>query len=597
MSEEVSIRRMNMKKGIVLVVILLTIILSSFTVNAEAQLTIQLDGNQVQYNDEYGQPFIDENGRTQVPLRKTMEDFGCDVQWDNDNYQALLTMNDMEVIIPVGKNHIIIDGYIKQIDTVSLIKEGRIYLPIRPVVEAFEGNVEWDSLTQKVKINRVDNNAYLIDEVEINNNGELVITTNAGNVINLGRVTGKDGDDGRNGKSGSDGISVKSVRLDAGNNLIVTLSNGQTINAGNVSGVSEYKTFARYDEGTKFYNLYPQGEFNIYVMKGREKHTVTITDAYYELVSINDINDESSWDFVEHNDGWYEFRPFDVNVVIEGYTDTVLAGDEISFDYTGFGGHKGIVQNDGTIRVVGADSWIYPQLEYFHRATLYSQPTDDLSDLQEDLNYDYNDIKGVTIGGITLTGGKDDIEVAIHIDTTNITQYDAWTDLRDSDITNFLYDIVDDIRVDYPNADIAGFIIDNHDDSILIDFIVSGRGTIDFERTGISPGDIQDLEDVLLDTYYEIEGMDIDGIFLLGDENDVEIKIHIDLTQISDFNHWVDNVSDSEVEDFLQDIVDEIIAYYPNVNITGVIIDYYDDAVIVEFLIDSSGNVIFDRDL
>lgn len=51
------------------------------------------------------------------------------------------------------------------------------------------------------------------------------------------------------------------------------------------------------------------------------------------------------------------------------------------------------------------------------------------------------------------------------------------------------------------------------------------------------------------------------------------------------------------ITDFLQDIVDEIITYYPNVNITGVIIDYYDDAVIVEFLIDSSGNVIFDRDL
>ena len=47
---------------------------------------------------------------------------------------------------------------------------------------------------------------------------------------------GRDGADGKNGKNGKDGISIKSVRVNEKGNLIVTLSNGETIDAGYVGG-------------------------------------------------------------------------------------------------------------------------------------------------------------------------------------------------------------------------------------------------------------------------------------------------------------------------------------------------------------------------
>ena len=109
--------------------------------------------------------------------------------------------------------------------------------------------------------------------------------------------------------------------------------------------------------------------------------------------------------------------------------------------------------------------------------------------------------------------------------------------------------------------------------------------------------DLDDLEDQLIDDYDEIDGVDVEDIKLSGDEDDIEVEIYIDLTQTSDYNYWVDNVSDSEIEDFLQDIVDDILDEFPDADITGFIEDEYDDEIIVDFDIDSSGNVDFDRDL
>lgn len=221
----------------------------------------------------------------------------------------------------------------------------------------------------------------------------------------------------------------------------------------------------------------------------------------------------------------------------------------------------------------------------------------DLDDLEDQLNDDYDEIDGVDVEDIKLSGDEDDIEVEIYIDTTRSAQWDAWTDLSDADIEDFLQDIVDDILDEYPDADITGFIEDEYDDKKVETFGIDNRGNVDLGGGSSSSGDLGDLEDQLLDDYTKIEGIDIEDIILDGDEDDIEVEIYIDLTQTSDYNYWVDNVSDSEIEDFLQDIVDDILDEFPDADITGFIEDEYDDEIIVDFDIDSSGNVDFDRDL
>ncbi|MBQ1826704.1 MAG: fibronectin type III domain-containing protein [Erysipelotrichaceae bacterium] len=78
-------------------------------------------------------------------------------------------------------------------------------------------------------------------------NGNLIITTTDGKTVNVGSITGKDGKngldgadgadgkDGTDGKDGKDGAGITGVKIDDDGNLIVTLSDGTAINAGNVS--------------------------------------------------------------------------------------------------------------------------------------------------------------------------------------------------------------------------------------------------------------------------------------------------------------------------------------------------------------------------
>ena len=72
-----------------------------------------------------------------------------------------------------------------------------------------------------------------ITDVDINESGELIISFSEGSSVNLGKVVGADGIDGQDG---IDGIGIESARVGENGDLIFTLSNTTEINVGNVKG-------------------------------------------------------------------------------------------------------------------------------------------------------------------------------------------------------------------------------------------------------------------------------------------------------------------------------------------------------------------------
>ncbi len=95
---------------------------------------------------------------------------------------------------------------------------------------------------------------------------------------------GRDGADGKNGKNGKDGISIKSVRVNEKGNLIVTLSNGETIDAGYVGGYTAPAKASDYDKavasgytGTRVDWL--RG-LQTGSMTGSDGKALTVTDCY-----------------------------------------------------------------------------------------------------------------------------------------------------------------------------------------------------------------------------------------------------------------------------------------------------------------------------
>lgn len=142
-----------MKKIIFTLSLAFILVMTSVTAFADdGAAIITIDSNKVEYSEGTGVPFVDENARTQVPFRATLTKFGAEVTWNDSLKVATAVKDDITVEIPIGSNYIIKNGEKITNDTSSLIKDGKTYLPIRKVMEAFGCSVEWDQELKTVVI-------------------------------------------------------------------------------------------------------------------------------------------------------------------------------------------------------------------------------------------------------------------------------------------------------------------------------------------------------------------------------------------------------------------------------------------------------------
>ena len=116
-------------------------------------IQVIIDGQAVVFQSGYGEPFIDENSRTLVPLRGVMEAFGAGVTWNSETRTASVTKDGVTVQVPIGQAYILVGGAEVPIDTKAIIVQSRTYLPIRAVLEAFGAGVSWSSGDKAVIIN------------------------------------------------------------------------------------------------------------------------------------------------------------------------------------------------------------------------------------------------------------------------------------------------------------------------------------------------------------------------------------------------------------------------------------------------------------
>lgn len=119
---------------------------------AATSVNVSVNGTPVAFSSATGTPFLDQNGRTQVPLRVTMEAMGATVGWDNAARTATVSKGSVSIRIPIGTSFILVNGVKKSNDTTAQIVNGRTYLPIRIVAESLSATVNWDNSTKSVQI-------------------------------------------------------------------------------------------------------------------------------------------------------------------------------------------------------------------------------------------------------------------------------------------------------------------------------------------------------------------------------------------------------------------------------------------------------------
>ncbi|MED4351909.1 copper amine oxidase N-terminal domain-containing protein [Schinkia azotoformans] len=134
---------------------------------ASDSINVTIDNKEVEFTADSGKPFIDKNNRTLVLFRVILEQFGAEVKWiDFSQGVVIATKNDLNVRIFVGENYV--DQYKTEtwsrassephhtwsvaIDTNIIIKDNRVYIPIRSVLEAFHAQITWDDKTKTIII-------------------------------------------------------------------------------------------------------------------------------------------------------------------------------------------------------------------------------------------------------------------------------------------------------------------------------------------------------------------------------------------------------------------------------------------------------------
>ena len=123
---------------------------------AEDEISVIVNGEKVEFDVP---PQIIE-GRTMLPMRKTFEAFGANVEWIGEMNLVLATYKSKIVAMEIGKENFkvtdVIEGESKfyDLDVKATIVDGRTLVPVRAIAESFGFNVEWNGDTRTVTITK-----------------------------------------------------------------------------------------------------------------------------------------------------------------------------------------------------------------------------------------------------------------------------------------------------------------------------------------------------------------------------------------------------------------------------------------------------------
>jgi len=127
--------------------------LSAITCSAaEKPVSIIIDGVLSQFDQDTGIPYINTDSRTMAPLRACLYSIGCSVDWDQQTKTVFTSKGDVTVAIPVGGNEIRVNDAPIIIDTKAVVIDGRTYLPLRAVMNAYGYAVEWEADSRTVYV-------------------------------------------------------------------------------------------------------------------------------------------------------------------------------------------------------------------------------------------------------------------------------------------------------------------------------------------------------------------------------------------------------------------------------------------------------------
>jgi hypothetical protein len=92
------------------------------------------------------------DGKAFLPIRPVSEAFGATVLWNEEQQSVTISLEDSTVVCSINGGIAYVDGAPISIDTIPLLIAGRTFVPLRFVAEMIGMQVDWDDSTQTIRI-------------------------------------------------------------------------------------------------------------------------------------------------------------------------------------------------------------------------------------------------------------------------------------------------------------------------------------------------------------------------------------------------------------------------------------------------------------
>lgn len=118
-----------------------------------------VNGTESEIDPGRGTVPVVQNDRTLVPVRAIIEAMGGSVNWDEETQTALLELGGDIITLTLGSQTAFFNETAHTLDVVPVSINDRTMLPIRFIAESFRFDVEWDGETQTITIKKAASEA------------------------------------------------------------------------------------------------------------------------------------------------------------------------------------------------------------------------------------------------------------------------------------------------------------------------------------------------------------------------------------------------------------------------------------------------------
>lgn len=153
-------------------------------------VTVIINGEKVTFDD----PILNKSGSLLLPMRDFYEAIGAKVYWNQQTKTASSERNGHTVDLTINSKKAKVNGKVVSVNIAPLLYKYSTYVPLRFVIENFDGKVTWDQKNQKVEIDldgstegpvlppdnatyilHMNNSKIIMDEPIVNKQGRLYI--------------------------------------------------------------------------------------------------------------------------------------------------------------------------------------------------------------------------------------------------------------------------------------------------------------------------------------------------------------------------------------------------------------------------------------